>query len=173
MNKILFLALFFIISGCGYTTSGCMYAGRKIIIEPVINKITITSENREYSNYDTFPILIENKLTSELVRRFNTDGNLKVVSRNAQALKLSCTVGEYTKESLRYEDDDDVEEQRLRLNVHMRFVDFQGKVLQDKNIQGETSYFLTGTSSKTEASAQEDLIDDTARRVVESITEEW
>ena len=59
MNKILLLSLFFIISGCGYTTSGCLYSGRKIIIEPVVNKITITSENREYANYDTFPILIE------------------------------------------------------------------------------------------------------------------
>jgi len=173
MNKILVLLVFFIISGCGYTTSGCMYAGNKIIIEPVVNKIKITSENREYAGYETFPILIENKLTNTLVRKFNSDGNLKVTSQDFRAFKLNCAVENYNKESLRYERDNDVEEQKLRLNVHIMFVDSQGKSLQDKTIQGETTYFLTGVNSKTEAAAQEDLIDDTARRIVESIVEEW
>ncbi|MFH1504688.1 MAG: LPS assembly lipoprotein LptE [Candidatus Omnitrophota bacterium] len=173
MHRRLFLLLFFIISGCGYTTSGCMYSGKKIIVKPVVNKMKITSENREYANFETFPILIENKLTNMLVRKFNSDGNLKVVSQGSDALQLNCTVSNYTKESLSYENGNDVEEQRLRLVTHIIFTDAKGEVLQDKSIQGETTYYLTGTGATSEIAARDALIDDTAKRIVESITEEW
>jgi len=170
MKRVLFLLLFVFVCGCGYVTGGCMYAGQKIIVKPVVNNIKITSENREYANFETFPALIETTLTNTLIRKFNSDGNLKVVSEDSRALKLSCTVNNYTKETLRSEADDTVEEQRLRLAVQIEFTDADGEVLQSKTITGEATYLL---NNKTEISARDDLIDDTARRIVESITEEW
>ncbi len=159
--------------GCGYTTRGFVYDGNTLIIEPAVSKIDITSESRRYSNYTSFPILIENRLTNELVNRFNIDGGLKVVNTDPKALKLSCEVYEYNKATLRYTDSDDVKEQRLRLYVRMKLVDSEGEDLKVKTIIGETEYFLSGANSKSETAAQIDLIEDTARRILEAVVEEW
>ncbi len=175
MNKFLVIFVFFLTLGCGYTTRGSMYAGQKLIVVPAVNKIDVTSIREETSGYVNFPILIENKLTNEIVSKFNADGQLKVVSEDSQALRLSCQVNNYTKETLRYDEDQDgeVREQRLRLQVHIKLVAADGKVLIEKDITGEASYFLTGASSKSESSAQTDLVDDTARRISEAVLEEW
>jgi len=172
MKKFLVLLLFIIV-GCGYTTRGFVYVEDTIIIKPVINKIDITSESRKYSDYTSFPILIENRLTNEIVSKFNIDGNLKVVSEDPNALKLVCTVNDYNRDTLRYTDSDAVSEQRLRLNVHIKLTSGDGKVLKEKNVVGETEYYLTGANSKSESAAQLDLINDAARRITEAVTEEW
>ena len=176
MNRYLIALLVFVMAGCGYTTSGfvSVYEEDSIIIEPVENKIEITSETRQFSGYSTFPILIENKLTNEIVNKFNIDGHFKVVSQDPKALRLSCVVNDYSKEALRYEEeDDDVEEQRLRLYAQIKLVSSTGEVLKDKQVVGETTFFLTGASAKSESAAQLDLVDDTARRISEAVIEAW
>ena len=171
--KNFLVLLFLIMVGCGYTTRGFIYTEDTIIIKPVINKVDITSEDRKFSNYTSFPVLIESRLTNELINKFNIEGNLKVVNKDPQALKLTCTVNNYDKETLRYDEADEVSEQRLRLHVRIKLTSGDGKVLKDKNIIGETTYYLTGSRQKSESSAQTDLIDDTARRICEAVTEEW
>ncbi len=159
--------------GCGYTTRSFTYDGNAILISPVVNKIDITSETRKYSNYTTYPILLENRLTNEIVTQFNIDGGLKVVNDDPEALKLSCTITDYKKETMRYTESDDVKEQRLRLFVQVILVGKDAAELKNKNITGETSFFLTGPNQKSESAAQMDLIEDTARRIVEAVVEEW
>ena len=173
MRNFLVLSLF-LIASCGYTTRGFIYTEDSIIIKPVVNKIDITSESRKYSGYVSFPILIENRLTNKLVSKFNIEGNLKVVSHDPGALHLACTVENYNKETLRYtEEDDEAEEQRLRLYVRMKLTSPDGKILQDRMIVGEAAYYLAGVNEKSESAAQTDLIDDTARRICEAVTEAW
>ena len=173
MNRFLVALIFLITSGCGYTTRGFVYESDKIIIYPVENKIDIASGGRRVSGYVNFPILIENKLTNELVNKFNVDGHLKVVSQDLGALRLACTVNSYSKEALRYTDSDDIREQRLRLHVHIQLVHSKGKLLKDKLVVGESTFFLSGPNQRSEVSAQGDLIDDTARRISEAVLEEW
>lgn len=170
MSKLLIVLIFFVLSGCGYTTRGVVCEYDKVMIEPVVNKINITSEHRGQSGYVNFPILIENKLTNELVNKFNIDGQLKVVSYEFDAFRLTCTVNNYRKETLRYEDNDDVKEQRLQLCVCMKLTNPKGETVKEKNVVGETTYFL---NQKSETSAQVDLVDDTARRILEAVVEEW
>ncbi len=79
----------------------------------------------------------------------------------------------YTKEAVRFTNADDVVEQRLRLKVHIALTDSSGKSIKAKDIEGEASFFLSGPNRKTETAAQEILIDDTARRILESVVEEW
>ena len=145
MNKLLAGIIIFAVMGCGYTTRGSIYAGQKIIIKPVENKIDITSESRKYANYTSFPILIENKLTNKLVDKFNIDGNLTVVSQDPNALKLTCVINHYNKETLRYTEDEEVEEQRLRLHVNMELTNPKGEVLLRKGVVGESTYYLSGS----------------------------
>ena len=120
--------------------------------------------------------MIENRLTNELVSKFNIDGHLKVVNQEGpNTLKLTCSVDSYSKEALSYvdEDDDNVEEQRLRLYVGMKLESPDGKVMINQTVVGEAEYFLSGANQKSESSAQDDLIDDTARRLSEAVLESW
>ncbi|MDD5070779.1 MAG: LPS assembly lipoprotein LptE [Candidatus Omnitrophica bacterium] len=167
---IIFSLLFF---GCGYRTTAVLYSETGIIVTPVVNEIDITADNRSYGDYRTFPILLEKRLTNELISKFNIDGSLKVVNFSKNALKIDCVIKDYTKDSLRYSDNDDVEEQRLRLKVRMTLLNSSDEVLQDKIVEGETTYYISGSNSKSESSAQSDLIDDTARRLLEAVVESW
>ncbi|MFA5007657.1 MAG: LPS assembly lipoprotein LptE [Candidatus Omnitrophota bacterium] len=172
MKKLLIL-VFVLLCGCGYTTRGFVYSSNKIFIAPAVNKVNITTEDRRYSTFTAYPILLEQRFTNKLINKFNIDGHLKVVSEGKDSLKLSCEIVQYLKEIMRYNDTEDVKEQRLRLHVKMKLIDPEGKVLKEREIVGETSFFLTGANSISETAAQENLIDDTARRVLEVVVEEW
>lgn len=173
MRKVAVLALVCILAGCGYTSRGFLYESKTIIVEPIINKIDITAETRQYSGYTVFPILIENRLLNEIISQFNINSGLKVVTDDPQALSLSCVVQSYDKQAMRYTDADDVTEQRLRLHVFVTLKDPQAKVLISKTVVGQADFFLSGPNKKSEEAAQRDLITDTARRIVEAVVEEW
>ena len=164
-------------SGCGYVAGGFKYQGRGIVVSPVVNKIKIATEARKYTGYVSYPILIEDKLTNEIIRQFNIDGNLVVTRQGPQALILTCAVVDYDKETLRYTDSDDVKEQRLRLRVEMKLHSSDGTLLQHRRVVGESSYYLEqefmGDDKKSESFAQVELVRDTARRIVEAVVEEW
>lgn len=161
------------LAGCGYTTRGFVATENTIIIEPVINTIEVTSQHSQTSGFINYPVLIENKLTSALVSRFNIDGNLKVVNKSQDSLSLNCTVVDYEKETLRFSVSDDVREQRLRLTVKMKLLDSKGELVRSRQIVGQTTYFLSGPHRKTESAAWQDLIDDTSRRILEAVVEAW
>jgi len=171
--RYLLVIFLIVLVGCGYTTRGFVYQEDRIYIRPVINKISITQEDRVYSSYTSYPILLEKRLTNVLVNKFNIDGHLKVAGEDLDALILECEVRDYKKEALRYADNDAVTEQRLRLTVHMILRDKDNNIIKEREIIGETSYFLSGSLMKSEASAQADLVDDTARRILEAVVEDW
>ena len=172
MRLILSILLIFL-SGCGYTTRGFVYKESEIYIKPVVNKISITHEGRAQASYTTYPVFLEKRLTNSLISKFNAETYLKVVSLNDGALSLICAVTDYKKEALRYTEAEDVEEQRLRLYVHTVLYDSQDNIIKDETVVGETSYFLSGSLAKTEEAAQVDLIDDTARRIMQAVIEKW
>ena len=55
----------------------------------------------------------------------------------------------------------------------MKLINYKDEVIKEKDVVGETSYFLSGLNSISESSAQDKLIDDTTRRIVEAVIEEW
>ncbi len=171
MRKVVILC--FILAGCGYTTRGFVYSGEKIYISPIVNKVNITGEDRAYSSYVSYPILLEKRLTNSLINKFNIDSSLKVSNSKKDSLLLECEIKNYIKDPLRYADDDRITEQRLRLVVHFILRNKDGEVLRESDIVGETTYFLSGGFAKDEDSAQLDLINDTARRIVETVVEKW
>lgn len=173
MKLFFILSLLIVFSSCGYSTRGFVYRDDKIYIPPIVSKVTITSEDRRYSNYTSNPVLLEKRLTNILINEFNVYGRLKVVTSGEDALKLICTITGYTKEALRYTESEDIKEQRLRLQVHMRLLDSGGNTIKERDIVGQSSYFLTGANRKTESAAQQELITDTARRIKEAVIEEW
>lgn len=171
MRKTLVVLLLFLL-GCGYTTR-VFVTDEKIYVKPVVNNISITAETRAYAQYKSYPILIEKTLTNDIISEFNIRGAFKVANEAEASYKLECIVYDYKKEALRYSDADDVSEQRLRLYVKLKLYDAGDKIVKEKTVVGETTYFLTGTLAKSESAAMEEVIDDTARRIVEAISEEW
>lgn len=167
------LAAILLSSGCGYSVHSVTFAEKTIFIKPVTNEIKIATEGNKYENRKTYPRLIENELTSSLVQGFNTDGQLKAAHDETGALKLVCVVKDYRKDTLRSTTTNTVVEQRIQLEVAMKLYDSSGKTVKDKEVVGETTYFLSGASQKTEVAAQADLVDDTARRIVEAVVENW
>jgi hypothetical protein len=162
-----------VLSACGYTTSGLVYSGKKIVIVPVENKINITSQDRRYSTYTTSPILFEKNLTNVLISKFNSQARMRVVNKEEDALKLQCVILSYDKDAIRYTANEDVKEQRLNLRVKVDFSGSDGKIIKSQEVTGQTTYFLSGAYAKSESAALTDLIDDTARRIMELISEEW
>ena len=169
----LILVFTILCSGCGYTTRAYIYPENSIHIPPAKNEINIATEGRKYSSYQSFPVLIENRLTNKVIQKFNTKSDLKVVKSDINALRLDLVVTNYTKEALVYTDSDDVKEQRLRLSVALTLTDPSEEVLKKKTVVGESSFSLTGPNAKSESAAQVDLVDDTARRILEVVVEEW
>lgn len=174
MRRFIIFFTIFLFSSCGYGTHSVFYSEKKINVLPVKNKINVAVEERRLSDFRTFPLLIEKRLTNSIVRKFNIDGYLKVINKNeGDSLTLVCTIVDYRKESLRYTGSEDIEEQRLRLYVDLVLKDKDDKVIKNTQIVGETTFFLTGSRAKTETAAWDDLIDDTSRRITEAVLEQW
>lgn len=173
--KSIVLGLLFMIylTGCGYTTKGFAYKEDKIQIVPIVASVEITDEDRRMSGGSDFPVLLEKKLTNAVVAKFNIEGHLRVVKDPQNALRLACVVKDYAKETLRYDEIDDVSEQRLLLKAEVKLKDSFGESLFEKEVIGEATYFLSGPRAKSETQAQEDLIDDTSRKILEAVTDEW
>ena len=173
-----FLLVMFLL-GCGYTTRNTAYDAASIFIAPVTNDIKITGEGRLYPDYKTYPRRIENDLTNALVKKFNTNGTLDVVSTSDAGLRLFCSVIGYDKNTLQYSDEDkgevkdEVKEQQLYLHVQVRLEDNTGKILLQKEVVGETTFYLYGAYAKTEDTAWQDLLTDTSRRVSEVVLDLW
>jgi len=174
-SKILIFLVIFVFAGCGYTTRGFLNPEyKRIYVEPVKNKIDITNETAEYNSYRSYPPLIENDFTRNLISRFNLDGNLKTTNdKDKSQLDISCEITDFLREVVRSDDNDNVEAYRLKIFYRFYLYDSQGKLLKEVNLSTDKDYSLVGIYAKSEAKAISELLDDAARRVVESIVEEW
>ncbi len=173
-KSFLAFAVSFLLAGCGYTTRGFLNPKyRTIYVAPVENKINITKETEEYSKYRSFPALIEDNFTSKIISRFNLDGNLRTTNEQSADLILKCVINDFVRDAIDYDDNDQVQKYRLKLNFTYTLLDSQGRVIKTRTITADENYNLTGAYAKSEDSALLDLLDDAGRRIVESIVERW
>ncbi|MDP1854172.1 MAG: LptE family protein [Candidatus Omnitrophota bacterium] len=164
--------------GCGYTTRSFIAPSIKTIyIEPFLNKIDITSELSENKKYKTYFPLLEAKITRAVVDRFVFDGNLRIGKPETADVVLKGELLDYAKDALRYNTSDNstVEEYRLSLRVNVSLIDRnENKTLwEQNNFVGDTTYFISGSSAKSEETALSDAVKDLARRIVALTIEEW
>lgn len=163
--------VFTFISGCGYTTRGSLDPAYKTIyVKPVVDKIEVTGETQEYSQFRSVPPLLDNSFTSALISRFNMDGNLKPIDKKTSDLVLETSITDYVRGGLRYDEDDDVEEYRLKLYFEYKLFDSEGELIRNGDLVADTEYNF---NTESESSAISELLDDAARRLVEHIIEAW
>jgi hypothetical protein len=86
-----------LLAGCGYTTRGCLYPERTIIIKAVTNEIDVTNVDYRSIGSAENPVLLEKELTTLLIKKFNLDGALRVTDNPTGALSLTCAIIDYLK----------------------------------------------------------------------------
>ncbi|MEK6715440.1 MAG: LptE family protein [Candidatus Omnitrophota bacterium] len=180
-NIFLVLSSWFLVLnliGCGYTTRSFVNPNIKTIyIEPFANKINITSELSENRKYKTYFPLLEVKITRAVVDRFVFDGNLRIGKPDTADVILKGELLDYAKDALRYSSSDNstIEEYRLSLTVNISLIDRkENKLLwEEKAFVGDTTYFTSGSSAKSEETALSNALTDLARRIVARTIEEW
>ncbi len=164
------------ISGCGYTTRSAIRSSVKTIyVEPFKNNINYTSEFSEERNVITYFPLLESKITQEVVSRYLFDGNVKVVKPDVADVILKGALIDYTRDALRYDDNDNVQEYRVNLAVSLKLWNNKEDKLvwEEPRFVGQATYFTTGSQSKSETAAINDALIDLARRIVERTVEQW
>ena len=168
--SVSFLAI--IISGCGYSTRSLLPSSiRTIHIAPFKNKITYSSENQR----NLYLPLLEIKVRNAVADRFLFDGHMRVKDSETADVILKGDLIGYEREVLRYTDNNDVQEYRIRIVVSLELWNprEQKTLWSEPSFAGETTYFLTGVQAKSEDTALQDALTDLARRIVERTIEDW
>ena len=145
-------------------------------IEDKEKGIDLTAEVSSKYPYRLYKPGLENDVTNAVIERFITDGNLKVVKDYDEADSVvSGKLTEYVREPLRYDDNENVIEFRIRVVVSAKFVNKKDNkaIWQASDFAGESSQRTGGTLEKTEDTAKNEAVDDLARRVVEKTIEVW
>ena len=159
------------LGGCGYTTGSLLPANyHTISIEPFSNKVGYLNGNVR----GLYIPLLENKTNDAVVSRFQIDGHLKVAkSQNADLVLKGDLIG-FDREDVRLNDNQGVDEYRVRVTVSLKLLDAAGtEEWSEPSFSGEATYFTSGPQAKPESAALEDALTDLSRRIVERTIENW
>ena len=165
-----------LVSGCGYTTGSLLPSHLKTVyVDNFANKIDISTEPSDRYVYEMYRSGMESDITKTVIDRFIFDGNLSIVGLEEADLVLTGELTSYTREPLRYDASDNVEEYRALVSVNIKLKDTStGKFMWKENgFTGESTYWITGPLTKSEDSAVQAAIQDLAERIVEKTTEGW
>ncbi len=158
-----FLSILIFIGGCGYATNAYFLPShmKSVHVETFRNKTDQPN--------------LENEFRKKMISEFQSDGNLKIGSAGDADTILKGDILGYSREALRYDDNEDIREYRLTITVSFEFIDQanQEVVVKKSSFSGDTTFYLTGSSAKSESSAREDALDDLTRRLLNSITTLW
>lgn len=176
-RRWLAVALGLVVAGCGYSTQSLLPANyRRIYIEPFVNKLAITEESSELRPFATSLPRLAEDVTNEVIKRFIFDGHLRVTPHREEAdLVLTGELVDFHRQALRLTDQGGVEEYRLNLVANLALRDPKGATLvwDEPGFVGDTTYFLTGPTAKSESTAVQAMLTDFAKRVVERTIENW
>ncbi len=156
-------------SGCGYTQKSVLPQNIKTIyVETVKNKIPI-------ENVYAYVPGLEMMSTNAIIRRFQRDGNLRVVTRDKADAILQSDLISFDQEGVRFSNLEQVSEYRLFVVVAMRLVDAKtGRVIwEEPNFSGDSEYFVSSVKSVAREEAAQRAVNRLARNVVDRVVEDW
>jgi len=171
----LFLGLAFLVvsfTGCGYTTGSLLPSQyRTIYIEPFKNKVEFVNENVR----GLYVPLLETKVRSAVIDRFQLDGHLRLNDSDKSDLVLKGELTGFNRDDLRTDPNGNVLEYRLRITVSLvMFDNTTGQEFwKEASFSGESTYFTSGPQAKSESDALNDTLTDLSRRIVERTIENW
>ena len=174
--KFFYIFMLSFVLGCGYTTGTLLPSHlRTIYVDSFQNKIDVSQESSDRRAYEIYRTGLESDVTKAIIDNFIFDGNLSIVGADEADLVLRGELINYTKEPLKYDKFDNVEEYRVRVSVNIELEDVgAGKTLwRESGFTGESTFRTSGALAKSEDAAADDAVRDLARRIVEKATEGW
>ena len=169
-----------LLCACGYTTrSAISNKFRTIYVEPFINKVDITKETDVERRYKVYRPSLETDVSRAVNNKYLFDGNLKPAKKESADLVLKGELVEFSRDPLRYNDNNDVEEYRVNVKVNLGLWDNKENRLiwEESSFTGFadffTSFYPVASDRKDESVAVNEATDDLARRIVERTVEEW
>lgn len=173
----IYCLLITVLSGCGYTSKSLLPTHIKTVyVDNFKNSIDIAAETSSKKPFKLYSAGLEKEVTTAVAERFIFDGNLKVTKDPDEADSvLSGELLEYIKEPLRYDDNEEVTEFRVRVTASAKFLDKRtNKVIwQSSGLCGESSQRTSGSFEKSEDTARAEAVEDLARRILEKTIEVW
>lgn len=164
------------LSGCGYTTRSSVLSEdvKTIHVDLFKNSIDITKEVSAKDKYEVYRPNLEVDLRDAIISRIFLDGHLRVASKGNADAVLEGEITQYRRDPLRYQDEN-IREYRISLvcDVTLKGIRDSKVLLELENVTGDTTYFTTGSLQKSESQALTDAASDLARRIVNSIVENW
>lgn len=172
---VLPLAASLAFSGCGYTTKSLLPENiRRVHVPPVKNAIELSGEISDKTPFRVYRPGLEVELTNGIINRYIFDGTLSVTSADKADAVLEASLVDYRRDALRYTDGEDVSEYRLSITVDAKMTQkSDGKVLWERRVTGDSTFFLTGSRAISEDEASVKAVEDVARRVIEATIEYW
>ncbi|MCX5681930.1 MAG: LPS assembly lipoprotein LptE [Candidatus Omnitrophica bacterium] len=119
--------------------------------------------------------MMEVKITMETINRFMRDGVFKIAKQENADVILNGELLNYQRDPLRYDDNQNVQEYRIRIIVSLTLTKPAANetMWSEGSFVGDTTYFVTGPNSKSESTAIDDAIKDIAQRILERTVEDW
>lgn len=179
MRNLRFICLLLLVvfmSGCGYTTGSLLPAHLKTIyVQPFRNRIELTEElPLDQYRFRSYTPHLETDITKEVINKFVSDGNLKIVEEENADLIVKGELIDYLRQPLRYGDDNEtVAEYRVSIvcSVEVKDVREDKFLWQDSRVIGDSTYSVSGAT--TESSCISSAVSDLARRIVNHTIEGW
>lgn len=148
---------------------------KTIYVDSFANKIDISTESSDKADYQIYRSGLESDITKAVINQFIFDGNLNIAKPEEADLILRGELINYTKEPLRYDKFDNIEEYRVLVSVNMELEDKKNGTFlwKESGFTGESTYRTSGALAKSETGALGEAIQDLAKRIVEKTTEGW
>ena len=157
------------LSSCGYTQRIVLPGGIKTVTVPTFKNAIPAEEIYSYRAG------LETELTTAIIRRFNQDGNLKVVKEEKADAKLEGAIIAYQQEALRFTSLDRPQELRLHLVVDLKLINLKtGQVIwHEPNFSGSTLFEPNDEQGIRRISAATDAVTVLAKNIVDRVVEDW
>jgi len=158
-----------LMTGCGYTQRAVLPGGIETITVPTFRN-AIPAER-----IFTYRSGLEIDITNEVIKRFNFDGNLRVVREEKADAKLEGAIISYQQETLRYNSLDRPEELRLHIVVDLKMFNLNtGELMwHEPNFSGSTLFEPNDEQGIRRITAANDAIEELARNIVNRVVEDW
>lgn len=125
--------------GCGYTTQSSLDSRYQTVFVPAFH-----NQSKEYD--------LAAPLTNAVIRKFVTDGRLRVVDHDQADLVLEGAILNYQLKGITYDENDEVTQFMLAVQAGARLSDRRtGEVLwEDKYLTGETSFYTRASGQSSD-----------------------
>lgn len=169
LKLLLVFFLLIAVTGCGYTQKMVLPGGIQTITVPTFKNAIPPEQIYTYRSG------LEIDLTNSVIKRFNFDGNLKVVSEDKADAKLEGSIISYDQEALRFTSIDRPQELRLHLVVDIKLIDLRtGQVMwHEPNFSGSTLFEPNDEQGLRRITAAANAVDELAKNIVNRVVEDW